>query len=616
MPLPVPKLGPYTLQELLALWQNVVDPLYAQPLIERGEGFGLEVFTQQMAQLERVSLAIDRTLQAMFILPWSGQTDQPGRGGAQATVELTFERTARFATAITLAAGDVFYEEETTDYADVVGIEVQTGRRYALLAPATFLPGERGPLLEDAFAEKQGDGYNNPFPGTIKQFVQPGSGLSNVRASVVPGPTTHRLVLAVQPDVLTPQHLGQYVELLAGANAGQVRRVVAYERPDPTAPHGGVGVLAKTGVLQVSPIIGTFQPGEEVSIGAGPTPALLVAVGGVSGDRMVIENVDGPILVLDAVIGVLSGAFTTITVIDQSPELVTEAGTAAWKVLDWEVDFGLSVTNVLSPAGGLAPMLDELGSERGIGRAPGEGDDLYRERIAKLPDVVSPNAVRRTGNRLLAPIGATVCLREVGEVDRLFPGFFLDVSEPAPQYGYAFDLDLVTLVGFIGGQFVASDRVTALGGATGRASFTYPAPAGPLPADMPVPVFDGVVAPEGVFAVGDPAFGSNSGAVIVPAIVGPGLKFSDRFKLVMDYTEFRAFFLLGAPPLGLGEFGYPYDTPAGGLINAYDSSPFLTFYDGFPVTAAVIYRSLWQAVDKVRAGGVGFDLYVEAIGCV
>ena len=68
--------------DLFDLWLSITDPFYTQSLVEAGDGNGLEVFTQQQAQLERVSAAVERTMQAMFILPHSGQTEDPASGGA------------------------------------------------------------------------------------------------------------------------------------------------------------------------------------------------------------------------------------------------------------------------------------------------------------------------------------------------------------------------------------------------------------------------------------------------------------------------------------------------------------------------------------------------------
>lgn len=152
-------------------------------------------------------------------------------------------------------------------------------------------------------------------------------------------------------------------------------------------------------------------------------------------------------------------------------------------------------------------MLDELGGERGLGRSPGESDTLYRKRVAKPSDTVSPNAVRRAANAILAPLGAAVCLREVGS--RLLPGLFFDA---------------------------------------GSSSDTPQNPATNFAYDM-----------------------------------NPSVRPEDRWKVLLDLLEFRGFFMIGVPPLASG--------------------------------AADVYRAVFNEVSRVRGGGVGFEMYVEDLGC-
>ena len=156
-------------------------------------------------------------------------------------------------------------------------------------------------------------------------------------------------------------------------------------------------------------------------------------------------------------------------------------------------------------------------------------DDRYRKRVHALPDTVSPNAIRRTANRVLSEYGLSGTLREVGSP--MLPGLFFDgdPTDTDPRAAFAFDMDFV-------------------------------------------------IAPE------------------------------DRYKLMMSYEEMRGFFLMALPPLWLGDFGFAYDS---GPSNAYDSAPWLTFYDGFPLTSAIVWGNIWQAIDKARAGGVGFDLVLD-----
>ena len=58
MPLPIPKTGPLTPAELEQLWLSVVDPSYSGPIVEGGEGSGLEAIRQAFAQYERLSVGV------------------------------------------------------------------------------------------------------------------------------------------------------------------------------------------------------------------------------------------------------------------------------------------------------------------------------------------------------------------------------------------------------------------------------------------------------------------------------------------------------------------------------------------------------------------------------
>jgi hypothetical protein len=527
------KTGPLTFDDLFALWRAGVDPGYARPFVEgkaEGRETGIEAFEQGIVQLARVSEAIDRTTQAMFIVPWSGQTDEPARGASNARVTLRIERSKRFESALTFVRGKVIVTEIMTDYGKDGGQEVRSGRRFIIDRTLTFGPGEAGPLYVEAVAEQPGFTFNLSPIGSLRSIVQPGSTLANMKATIVPGVASHRLIAWPEPDVPIPEHVGQYVEVVTGANAGDVRRVIEYERPSTVFPHGGVMVLASTGIYRVTGVVDPFSEGEEVVNGTGGRAVFFR----LAGDRMVIEMLAGAFVVGDTLTGILTGASATLDAIEQSPDMIAEVGACAWRMLSWSSDLGVTITNEEFPIGGVAPMLDELGEERGLPRSAGEDDSSYRKRISKLADVVSPNAIRRICNRILVPYGSTVCLREIGQAP--FRGFFFDgdASSVDPRFAWAWDLD----------------------------------------------------------AVAQPA---------------------DRWKVIVDYLEMRAFFLVGIPKFGFGEFGFAYDE---GTTNAFDASPWFAFFDGLSVSAAILYRTIWNAIENAKAGGVGFDLYFEHHGCI
>ena len=606
MPLPIPKTGPLTPAELEQLWLSVVDPSYSGPIVEGGEGSGLEAIRQAFAQYERLSVAVDTTTQEMFILPWSGQSNEPAGNARRAQVTLTVTRTSDFARELTFQRGLVFAEEETTDMARNGPEVVHTGRRYRVLAQRTLGPGEAGPLLLPCEATLFGHGFDNPAIGTIRALVEPGAGFANLAGTVVLGAddAPHQLLVANQPDVVIPEHIGQYLRFNVGANLGQMRRVVGYQGPNPPV-HGGVALLAPTGIFRV-PVVGgpPFQIGEQVEqLPSGARGRFVHLVG----DRIIIDRTFGTFVVGQVVAGLSSGAAALIDAIDQDPNLVAETGTAGWDVLGW-TNLGVAATNTTSPTGGRLGMLDELGAERRINRASGEDDESYRRRVATVADVVSPGAILRRANRVYAPYGGSACLREVGLP--LLRGLMLD-GDPGslnPDIAYASDLDFVSFPGFnfIAGAFFPGEKVQQNNGgviAEGRAILEYPAvaPGTPLPAGS----FTGVVGVRGTFVPNVVVTGLTSGATAEPSAVIGGLQERDRFKLLLDYLEFRAFFLVSVPKTSLGEFGLAYDV---GATSAYDASPFLVFYDGLPATTATLQRSVWQAVNEGRAGGVGFDL--------
>ncbi len=529
--------GPLSRAEFEAIFQSVNDPSYSRPFIELGEGKGYEAHTQGFEQMQRLSASVDRTTQSMFLLPFSGQTDEPAQGGSAATVTLTFARSiaarSRWAREVTLPAG-LTIAEEIVDMGPGGGVIVETGRRFVLTSRAGIEPGNVGPVQFTATAEQIGGTYNNVGPGDLTEIIEVGAGFTRGLASVVPGLKQHLLILDPNPDVISAQMVGNYVEFTAGVNTGQVRRIVGYRDPNVTSnpPDGGIAILGATGVYHLSTIGGTFLPGEIVEQVATGASAIVVFQSGsyLIADRNTAPNLAPGFLI----VGVVSGAVAICDVVDQEPDLLAEPApgtipTATWRVLSWVQDFGISVTNEASPDGGRAAMLDELVGESEIARASGETDEELRERGSAPNDLITPGAVLRAANRVLVRYGVQASLREVGMPG--LPGLYFDgdLTSVDPGVAYAFDLD-----------------------------------------------FD--VRPQ------------------------------DAYKLNLDYIEFRAFFLLGVPPSDLGEFGVAFDS---GSSNAFDAAPWLSFMDGFPLTAASIYRTVWQEVSRVKAGGVGFDLVLD-----
>jgi len=496
--MPEIKVGPLTREEITLLWKSVTDPVYHRPLLEQPDS-GVEGVEQAHAQFARASEMVDRTTQAMFIFPWSGQSDEPAGGPALARVTITATRDLQMQQPLTLQAGIVVLHV-VDDYGKEGAVEVVTSRRYLFEDDLVFGVGEVGPKTVDALSERPGFNYNLPLDGTLKRLEQPGSGLYNTNATQLAIAGANWLELDVTTDVLTHFQIGQYIWLTLGPNVGQRRRIIDWAE---VAGDARVN-LAPTSIADVSSFSGPFIPGEDVTQGG--TTHTFVSL---SNNKLVTEAQGSAEFVPGVVTGAVSGDTATIVVVEQAAFLTPSPGPpdTSWQVLDWSVSFGIVVTNDASPSGGRSAMLDELGGERGIGRTPGEEDDPYRERVGRPADTVSPRALRRAANAVLSPIGSAVCLREVGT--RLLPGFYYDAGSSAdspqvPANNYAYDMN-------------------------------------------------------------------------------PSVRPEDRFKVYLNYTEFRAFFMIGVPPIGVG--------------------------------AADVNRAVFNEIDRVRAGGVGFEMYEENIGC-
>ena len=179
--------GPLQQSDLLGIWESVMDDGYTQPFVQAGDGKGMEAWNQSFAQLVRASSAVDVSMQSLFILPWSGQTNPHASGPNQATVTLSISRTGLVHQPLVLGAGFTWVDEVAQDWSATGTQNVVTGLRYSLSTDVVFEPGESGPLTVTATAERPGYGYNNPLPGSINAFENVGTGYGNDLATLALG---------------------------------------------------------------------------------------------------------------------------------------------------------------------------------------------------------------------------------------------------------------------------------------------------------------------------------------------------------------------------------------------------------------------------------------------
>jgi hypothetical protein len=614
------KRGALTIDDLLGLWESAVDKSYGDPIVAAGEGQGLEAFTQAMAQLSRVSTAVDTTMQAMYIRSWSGQTSPPAGGERKATVDEVVTRSAYSQWPIVLGAGLFFVEEEQTDWGVDVGESVLTGRRYTPSMDFVFEPGESGPFTVPLIAERPGWGYNNPLPKTISFIDQPGASFFHGSATVAtfvapvvganPTPPFSSVTVTAQnqPDMFVPEHVGQYLLFTGGANAGIVARIASFISPNASLDQGS-GVTLSLDMSVEFFGAQNFVVGETLELrdsflvlqGFGRAIDVLHTAGGHTKVTFVLLN--GTLPTSPTIVGQQSAVTAAVDTVLSQPAYVAEVSAASWRILDWAFDLGVVASNPKSPLGGQLGLLDELGAERNVFRAPGEDDDSYRERVSTIADVVTPNAIRRALNKSIGPLW---CLRETGL--SAFPGFFLDHD--------ALDYTMTKITGAITGTFIDGEPVQQIVSgviAFGIARTRTAAAVGPLPAPPGAETFQGfVVKGRTPFVTGTVITGLVSGATVTPASITQGPQNRDRFKLIMGYLEFRAYMFIGVRPANQGEFGFAFDAyPTG----AFDAAPYSDFFDGYPTGAAFARVRASQAIDKIRAGGVGFEFYEETGPC-
>lgn len=635
--MPAVKSGPLTRAELQQVWEGSVDEGYRDPLVAAGEGEGFEAWTQLFDQLARASKAVDVTTQAMFISPWSGQTNPPAAGEAKSEVTLTISRSGRIDRALLLGAGQVVAVEETTDSGATGSVTVLTGRRYVLAADLFFPPGVTGPKTVLARAEFAGYGFDNPLPGTIKAFDQVGENFENDLATVTQlnqpaalgGPSnTTKVTADKQPDMFVPEHVGQYVLFKAGANAGKIGRVVEFEPPI-AGVAGSIARIEQLYSFQIGMISGTFQVGETVKISFGPTTfgyGRVVDSSLVAGFQILSFVLINGTLVAGskAFTGLTSGASGFSAAMHEEGSFAAEApvggsGGATWRVMDWVVDWGLTVTNELSPAGGRAGFLDELGSERNIDRSPDEPDEIYRQRVREIADVVSPNAIRRALNRAIP--GMPWCFREAGTT---WPGFFYDGTNEAPSatpHGAEndfYDVYVIQITGALTGVFRDDESVVIENATTNvlHVSGFFGKIENLGFGDYKITIIhkSGTM----VTALSNVRVrGLSSGATLTGlfdlATTSPEAT-KRRFRTYLDYEQFRGFFFVSLPRLAFGEFGFAYD--ASSELWGYDLlGSYAVFFDGFPAQADDVYGRVWAALENARAAGVGFDLNQDGGSC-
>jgi hypothetical protein len=570
-----------TFDDLYAVWKSVTDSAFVESLEQVGDGNGLEVYGQLVQQLSRVSEAVSKTTSSIYILPNSGQEYAPASGAVKSTVTLSITRTSGIEEIVILGNKLVWFEEWAPDWGEEpgeVGSLRGTGRLYTPQQDLLLIPGIPS-MSCIAEAQSEGDGFNNPLPGTIttpREFTL----IAGSHGTISNSESTD--VFTDSSGCISPSMLGSYIRITSSeSNIGRIARVI------------GTTLYSSAILERTKTIVGTWtgapMAGELFEQGV-RTLQLLAS----NSTSAFVRDDSGGSFTSAALTGRTSGAVFTPASTIGTLGLIAESN-VGWTTVQWS-EFGLTSNNTLSPSGGSFATLDSIGDERGTHRKPGESDSSYRQRVAGLPDVVSPNAVLRAINTLLSEFGMETGLREAGTT---IPGIYCDVSD----IPCAFDLDAVIVtgtdsvtgmtayqLGFIDGEEV---RQTNSDGQIASGMFEF---------ERGSSDFD-IVHSRGTFVDSITIVGMTSNAMFTPIVgaVTGGLQSGDRYRYAFDPSEERAFFLLEVPQGGSGEFGC-------GLDDGGDDYLDIGFSDGFPVTQLAINKRVFSTADECRAAGVVHSL--------
>lgn len=353
--------------------------------------------------------------------------------------------------------------------------------------------------------------------------------------------------------------------------------------------------------------------------------------------------------------------------------LLLEDGNLHWSILEWDdSETALEIVKATLPAGGRDDDLYILGDERGVYQQEGESDMVFRDRASRLAEVVSPKAIRSVINRALVPIskrGVAVDVypnEEVAETEEgqavtsngAVTGMFLDVNFLDNYTGTYLPLKsgagvlvgasaearvvatgdvplVIGLPGVIDGVVVQENEpVLLVGQASASENGLY--------------VFFALAVPQRVSLWGFPTgqLGTNAGKFITAVTDGAafantrwictneppsdiidvnGLDIvqltetneffpDDPWIQLLSFSEAYYHFFVFVPHIILSDYGMAFeDGPVQYIdeINGYLGPAFQGLLDGSIVTASGLYSAIYNSVDAIRAGGVGFTMILS-----
>lgn len=575
---------PPSKETLLDVWRRVVSTDYRHAIESDPES--LRIFQSLAAQYADIAARIHRTHQAGFMLPSAYQTGDPASSFRRAECTIQVNREFGYHEERTIGAGAMVLEDRIykPPRPGGVGVPVFGGRVYRNRDAFTLGVGESA--VADVTFEAESPGYGSNLAhllDTDTGFLEEGRlvlrdqsrARANIGGSITAVDLTNGIVTitdAGKPDVFERLDIGLYVRL------------------DQTANLANQSLTLR--------ILGFEQPLAEVPVGSGLFPNVIFCE-------------------------IPAGA---------TP--VVESGSVKWTLLDWK-DQGFNLSDVGVPLGGRDDELFLLGDGRGVYQQQDESDDAFRQRVARLPDVITPAAIRRQMNRVLQPFNYRGLAVDLQDFNGLFwDEDFLDyytAGDTGFVHGTArvvstSDVALpVTPVAVDGVTINNGDRILLAGQTSADENGVYIDAAGTLARDPDWGFGPGVTALNFLTAIeegttfADTVWKVDTGDVIgVDNLTISQLTLDDfpeaeleinvPTKLLLSIQEAYGWGFIYLPFIGEGEFGFGYDdgplvllSPGVFLGSAWDEA----FFDGYPVEGYQAYASIFATLNPIKLGGVG-----------
>ena len=357
----------FTKEDLLALWRAVFPESYTAPVEFNGETEGFDVPSAQAAIMASLSLAIEIATQAYFLKAHSIQTQPPASGEAPSTTTVTITREAP------------------------MGFQVD---------------------------------IDNPDAFTLEAVQLDSFGVSRVVAEF----KITEAIFWAEGEAIPRRKIDQ-VQLTDG-----VPVVSVVTGHDQNIPAGLITQFKVQGSARV-------RPAAHILIDFGVSGMEMPPVDPINREDRLTVNMQGRYA---RVLGLSTGAFppvqirglTNVTGGSQtavlSPSLPAPTlleTNLTIQVEEW-ADLGFTVSQPLPAEGGTYGWLDAIGNDRGQGRAPGETDVLYRERLCVLDDTISPAAIQRICIRDYEQKTGLQCVLYETRDFETWPGLVYDVPVP------------------------------------------------------------------------------------------------------------------------------------------------------------------------------------------